>query len=176
MQFAPSLPVAKNIRPLYCADMSQFSASKMLSFCYGHRLIEYDGPCRHLHGHNVTAEIIVTVDDLDPQGMSVDFRKIKSTLLPWINQHLDHRLLLQNTDPLLPMLQHHGEPVFVMDCPPTAENIAQLLFEKSLTAGLPITQVKLWESDTSWASFGRDMSLSTNPPTALRTRKSGPSL
>ena len=25
--------------------------TKTVDFCYGHRLFDYDGQCRHLHGH-----------------------------------------------------------------------------------------------------------------------------
>ena len=29
-----------------------FRVTKEIHFCYGHRLLNYDGKCRHLHGHN----------------------------------------------------------------------------------------------------------------------------
>src|ERR671929_242125 len=34
-----------------------FRITRELHFCYGHRLLNYDGKCRHLHGHNGKAVI-----------------------------------------------------------------------------------------------------------------------
>ena len=34
-----------------------FSVTKRIEFCYGHRLLNYDGVCRHPHGHNAVVEI-----------------------------------------------------------------------------------------------------------------------
>ena len=34
-----------------------YSVTKRVEFCYGHRLLDYDGPCRHPHGHNAVVEI-----------------------------------------------------------------------------------------------------------------------
>ena len=34
-----------------------YRVTREIAFCYGHRLINYDGKCRHLHGHNGRAVI-----------------------------------------------------------------------------------------------------------------------
>ena len=36
-----------------------YSVTKRIDFCYGHRLLNYDGVCKHPHGHNAVAEIEV---------------------------------------------------------------------------------------------------------------------
>ena len=36
-----------------------YSVTKRIDFCYGHRLLDYDGICKHPHGHNAVAEIEV---------------------------------------------------------------------------------------------------------------------
>ena len=36
-----------------------YSVTKRIEFCYGHRLLDYDGICQHPHGHNALAEIEV---------------------------------------------------------------------------------------------------------------------
>ena len=36
-----------------------YSVTKRIDFCYGHRLLDYDGVCKHPHGHNAVAEIEV---------------------------------------------------------------------------------------------------------------------
>ena len=54
-----------------------FRVSREIEFCYGHRLINYDGKCRHLHGHNGLAVITLEAPSLDARGMLVDFGEIK---------------------------------------------------------------------------------------------------
>jgi 6-pyruvoyltetrahydropterin/6-carboxytetrahydropterin synthase len=123
-----------------------FRVSREIEFCYGHRLINYDGKCRHLHGHNGLAVITLEAPDLDARGMLVDFSEIKRDVQLWIDENLDHNLLLCRDDPILPVLQRQGERVFVMTANPTAENIAKLIFDRARDAGLPVVEVMLWET------------------------------
>ena len=130
-----------------------YRVTREIAFCYGHRLINYDGKCRHLHGHNGRAVISLEASSLDPKGMLVDFSEIKRHVQRWIDDNLDHNLLLCKDDPLLPLLRGEGERVFVMDDNPTAENIARLIFDHAARAGLPIVEVLLWETDNCHASY-----------------------
>jgi 6-pyruvoyltetrahydropterin/6-carboxytetrahydropterin synthase len=130
-----------------------FEVSREFRFCYGHRLLGHPGKCRHLHGHNARAVVTVAAAELDQLGMVVDFADIKTGLGAWIKEHLDHRLLLRGDDPLLPLLQQHQEPLFVMQENPTAENIAKLIFHRAQMAGLPAVQVQFWETDDCLATY-----------------------
>ncbi|MHB1424233.1 MAG: 6-pyruvoyl trahydropterin synthase family protein [Gemmataceae bacterium] len=130
-----------------------FSVTREITFCYGHRLLDYDGKCRHLHGHNGKAVITLAADTLDPLGMVVDFSRLKSVVGAWIDEQLDHKMLLHRDDPILPFLRQQGEPVFVMDVNPTAENIARLIFEFAAQQGFPVVEVKLWETDSCYAAY-----------------------
>jgi 6-pyruvoyltetrahydropterin/6-carboxytetrahydropterin synthase len=130
-----------------------YSVTKTISFCYGHRLLRYEGKCRHLHGHNGRAEITVRTTQLDPRGMVIDFGDIKKTIGSFIDDHLDHKILLCKDDPLLPKLKEMKEAHFVMEDNPTAENIAKLIYESARNLKLPVVSVKLWETDTSFAVY-----------------------
>ena len=130
-----------------------YRVTREIEFCYGHRLINYEGKCRHLHGHNGRAVIVLEAPALDHRGMLVDFGDIKRTVQRWIDENLDHNLLLCREDPILPVLQQHGERIFVMDCNPTAENIARLIFEHTADAGLPVVEVIVWETETCHAAY-----------------------
>jgi len=130
-----------------------FSVTREITFCYGHRLLHYDGKCRHLHGHNGRAAITLAADDLDRLGMVLDFSLLKRVVGGWIDEHLDHKMLLHKDDPVLPFLRQQGEPVFVLAVNPTAENIARLIFDHAAAAGFPVVEVKLWETDSSCASY-----------------------
>ena len=54
-----------------------YSVTKRIEFCYGHRLLDYDGICKHPHGHNAIAEIEVRTGELDSRNMVCDFGDIK---------------------------------------------------------------------------------------------------
>lgn len=130
-----------------------YRVTRQIEFCYGHRLLDYDGKCRHLHGHNGLAVVTLEGPTLDARGMLVDFGDIKRTLQRWIDDELDHNMLLRRDDPLLPLLQERGERVFVMEQNPTAENIARLIFDQGRSAGLPVVEVVLWETPNCFATF-----------------------
>ena len=38
-----------------------YSVAKRIEFCYGHRLLDYDGVCAHPHGHNAVAELEIRI-------------------------------------------------------------------------------------------------------------------
>ena len=87
--------------------------------------------------------------------MVFDFKDIKSVIKHWIDETLDHRMILNRKDPLLGALQKAGEPVYLMDENPTAEAIARLIYEYALSQGFPISEVRLWETEQSSATYRR---------------------
>jgi len=133
-----------------------YLVTREIRFCYGHRLLEYSGKCRHLHGHNGRAVISLAAPELDPLGMVMDFSHIKRVVSAWIDENLDHKMILNKRDPILPLLQKQGEPVFLLDANPTAESIARLIFDFTHAQGFPVVQVQLWETDDSYATYRRD--------------------
>ena len=124
-----------------------------ISFCYGHRLVEHPGKCAHLHGHNGTAVFALAASALDAQGMVTDFQTVRDTVGRWIERELDHRMILQRNDPALPALRDLGEPVVVVDFPPTAENLAHMLFDRARDFELPVVEVRLFETPSCSASY-----------------------
>ena len=130
-----------------------FAVTRHIEFCYGHRLLNYEGKCRHLHGHNGRVEVDIEAAQLDARGMVYDFSDIKEAIKNWIDETLDHRMLLCKDDPILPILKQRGELVCAMDENPTAENIAKLIFNHARAKGLPVVEVRLWETPTSYATY-----------------------
>ena len=103
------------------------------SFSSAHRLPHYDGPCHQLHGHTWKA-VFVFYCTVRPEGMVCDFKVIKKLLddnLP------DHQFLNDQVEN------------------PTAENLAQFLFQKTGAAlaqqGLKLKTLEIWESDNAAA-------------------------
>ena len=146
-----------------------FSVTKVIEFCYGHRLLNYEGKCRHLHGHNGKVEIELGSRTLDRRGMVRDFDEIKRVVQAWIDRELDHKMLLRRDDPVAPLLRERNEPVFLLDDNPTAEAIARLIFDYAVPQGLPVPEVRMWETDRSVASYRRTVVR----PRRLRTARNG---
>lgn len=130
-----------------------YSVIKRIDFCYGHRLLDYDGVCKHPHGHNAVAEIEVQTDALDKRNMVVDFAEIKSVVKGWIDAKLDHKMLLRHDDPMVGPLQALGEPLYILDSNPTVERIARLIFDETARAGFPVVSVRVSETPTSFAIY-----------------------
>jgi 6-pyruvoyltetrahydropterin/6-carboxytetrahydropterin synthase len=144
-----------------------FRVTREFDFCYGHRLLNYSGKCRHLHGHNGRAVITLEASKLDGRGMLVDFSDIKNSVQLWVDENLDHNLLLCREDPILPVLQARGERVFVMEQNPTAENIAKLIYDQTKAAGFPVVEVRLWETDRCHASYHERDGGPDEPPSGV---------
>jgi 6-pyruvoyltetrahydropterin/6-carboxytetrahydropterin synthase len=130
-----------------------YSVTKRIDFCYGHRLLEYDGICKHPHGHNAVAEIEVRTKELDRCNMVCDFSDLKRVIKGWVDSELDHRMLLRHDDPLVEPLRRLGEPVYLLDSNPTVERIARLIFDFARAQGFPVVRVKVWETPTSFAEY-----------------------
>src|SRR5258706_13078967 len=126
-----------------------YRVTETVEFCYGHRLLRYKGKCAHLHGHNGRVEIELASDELDEQSMVADFSDIARIVKEWIDQNLDHRMLLHRDDPLVGVLKKHDEPLFLMDRDPTPEAIARAICEHPMSPGLKVAAVRLWETPGS---------------------------
>lgn len=129
-----------------------YQVTREIHFCYGHRLLNYDGKCKHIHGHNGRALITLASTKLDSLGMVLDFSELKRVVGGWIDEQLDHKMIFHRDDPMLTLFQDQGEPVYILDDNPTAENIARLIFDYAREQGFPVIEVKLWETDSSYAT------------------------
>ncbi len=146
--------------------------TRQLQFDYGHRVLGHGGRCRHLHGHRGVAEITVQAPELNDLGMVVDFSLVKELVGGWIDKTLDHNMLLHQDDPLLELTKatpkgfqskayievFGGRPPFVMPTGnPTAENIAQVIYQKAeellAPRGLTVVLVRLFETPNCWADY-----------------------
>ena len=130
-----------------------YSVVKEIHFCYGHRLLDYDGKCAHPHGHNGRIEIELGAAALDKRGMVFDFTDIKELVQKWVDKELDHKMILRKDDPLVKILKELGEPCFTMNENPTAESLAKLIYDFAKSKKLPVSRVTFWETASSNASY-----------------------
>ena len=130
-----------------------YRVTRQIDFCYGHRLLNYAGKCKNLHGHNGRALIVIESATLDDRGMVMDFSDIKRVVSTWIDENLDHRMILHRDDPAIPALSALGEPLYLVDHNPTAENIAKLIHDFAAGQGFPIVETRLWETPNCYATY-----------------------
>ena len=130
-----------------------YLVTKRIEFCYGHRLLDYDGVCKHPHGHNASVEIDVRTDSLDKRNMVVDFSDIKRLVKGWIDRELDHKMILRQDDPLVEPLRALGEPMYLLESNPTVGRIAKLIYDQGRALGVDIQAVRVWETPTSVATY-----------------------
>ena len=121
-----------------------FQVSVEETFSSGHALRGYKGKCENVHGHNYRVQVTLAGPQLDSIGLLVDFTELKRVLRGIIAE-LDHQFL------------NDLEPFKTAN--PSAENLAKYFYDethrqlKPLPAGAGITEVTVWETDTSSAQF-----------------------
>lgn len=120
---------------------------RTLKFCAAHRLYEYIGACTRLHGHNYRVEVSISGDTLDHNGMIVDFKEIKRRLQGWLDEHWDHRTILNESDPWVEILRPYMADLVVMPANPTAEHMARYLMDTFLELEPLLESVAVWETD-----------------------------
>jgi 6-pyruvoyltetrahydropterin/6-carboxytetrahydropterin synthase len=117
-----------------------------LTICSGfsaaHKLLNYQGNCENLHGHNWKVEVSVLATELDEAGIGLDFKTLKRQAGRVI-QELDHSYL-------------NDIPAF-SGCSPSSEHIARYLYQKigaSINSeAVKIDSVRVWESDNASARY-----------------------
>lgn len=109
------------------------------NFETAHRLPHLPGKCVSLHGHSWWTDITVTAPEPDTDGVVIEFGAFKKALRAWIDEHLDHGVMLGSGDPLLGPLLDSGTKVFLVPGWPTVENVARLLADVAteLLASVP---------------------------------------
>lgn len=92
-----------------------------------HRLTKTAGKCESIHGHSVWFTIRLAAPQLaDDDTAGVMFGDLKHAVRGWIDTTLDHRTVLNATDPLADLLADHGQNITRLDGDPTTENLARI--------------------------------------------------
>jgi len=117
--------------------MAGYRIKKDFNFSASHQLfgLPDDHPCSRLHGHNYVVSLELSSQKLNEIGFIEDYRNLDS-IKRWIDDNLDHR---------------HLNEVFA--CNPTAENIAQKLFDIFKKDFPQITTVMISETPKTWACY-----------------------
>lgn len=139
----------------------------------GHMLSKHGGRCRFPHGHSRRIDVVLSREELDSNDMVCDFAAVKHALAGHIDR-LDHAMAMNADDP------RYGE--FSLWCErvvtfgprdPTTEVMARSIYDflidliaagrpiegggrtYSLPTDLVVERVRVTETSTSWAEYGR---------------------
>ena len=131
------------------------------SACFdsAHFLAGYQGKCSNIHGHcwRVEAEFSgeVLTQSGQERGMLTDFSNVKKALKA-LADSFDHTLIfeegsLKNTT--VSALEEEGFALTPVHFRPTAENFARDIFDKLSAQGLPVTLVRVYETQENCAEY-----------------------
>ena len=122
-----------------------FEITVQAGFSSGHFLRDYHGKCENPHGHNYRVLVTLIGDQLEANGLLLDFKELKQILKPTV-EYLDHQMI------------NDLEPFTRMN--PSAENLAKYFFDNTanqldlLTGGrVHVKDCTIYETDTSFARY-----------------------
>ncbi len=122
-----------------------FEITVQAGFSSGHYLREYYGKCENPHGHNYRVLVTLVGEQLESNGLLLDFKVLKQVLKPTV-EYLDHRMI------------NDLEPFTTVN--PSAENLAKYFFDRTaselarITGGrVRVKDCTVYETDTSFARY-----------------------
>lgn len=142
--------------------------SRKGNFDSGHRVMNEAMKCFNLHGHTYLYELTFSYEEQEEIGYAIDFKEIKRVFCQWIDDILDHGMILNPQDTrIIETTKAYGSKLWLMSlngagkyCNPSVENIAKEIFlameilAKALYANSPtklvIHKVKIYETPNCW--------------------------
>lgn len=121
-----------------------FEVSVEETFSAGHALRGYRGKCENPHGHNYRVCVTLRGPQLDSIGLLVDFTQLKQVMRGIIGG-LDHQFM--------------NDLEAFRTVNPSAENMAKYFYDemtrqlKDMPPGAKITDIVVWETDTTSARY-----------------------
>jgi len=112
------------------------------TFAAAHRLESYHGKCENLHGHNFSVEALFEGEQVNEEGMLVDFAILKGYLKE-VLEELDHTFI--NEIPFFRERASSSEYIAVY----IHDRLKGLMQEK----GVNVREVRVWESEKVYAAY-----------------------
>ncbi len=143
--------------------------TRRLEFDAGHRIPDHRSQCRHLHGHRYVLEVTLGGDVIETagqpnNGMVMDFSEVKQIAMAHVVEAWDHAFLVYRGDTQIAdfLATLPGHKTVLLDCVPTAENLARRAFEildplyrDTYGNRLRLERVRLYETPNCWADCRR---------------------
>ena len=154
--------------------MTKQYISRKCNFDSGHRVMNERMKCFNIHGHTYLCEVTFEFENMEEIGYAIDFKEIKRVFLQWIDDILDHGMILNPKDTkLIETTREYGTKLWLMSlngeneyCNPSVENIAKEIFlamailsntlYSNTPTGLKIHKVKIYETPNCWTECYKD--------------------
>jgi 6-pyruvoyltetrahydropterin/6-carboxytetrahydropterin synthase len=116
--------------------------TKIFEFDSAHRLNDYDGKCKNIHGH--TYKLEVTIAGIrDENGIVMDFYDLNALINEKILDEIDHQYLNE-----------------IFDFNPTCENLGIWIWETLIDDieddDIKLEKIVLWENTRSYITLTRE--------------------
>lgn len=144
--------------------------TKEIEIDMAHRVPSHNGKCRSVHGHRYRIEVgvddkIVIEKGRSDEGMVIDFSDLKKIMMDEIDELYDHNSIFSAEDPILNLVGEiqrvtmQPKKIIIVGFIPTAENLARHWYEvlepKLQEKDIAIHHVKVWETPSSTATYGK---------------------
>lgn len=148
--------------------------SRKGNFDSGHRVMNEFMKCFNIHGHTYLYELTFSFENMEEIGYAIDFKEIKRVFCQWIDDIIDHGMILNPKDTkLIETTKEYGTKLWLMSlngegeyCNPSVENIAKEVFlamdvlskvlYRNSPTGLQIHKVTIYETPNCWTECLRD--------------------
>jgi 6-pyruvoyltetrahydropterin/6-carboxytetrahydropterin synthase len=142
--------------------MTTIRITKEFKFEMAHALLEYDGPCKNIHGHSYVLFVTLMGKTQQQQGASddgmvMDFGELKRLINDTVISKFDHALVLNDQSPQAMLDAIKGfHNLVLLPYQPTCENLLED-FARRIKAALPdgviLFSLKLNETASSYAEW-----------------------
>ncbi|MFH2094785.1 MAG: 6-carboxytetrahydropterin synthase [Bacteroidota bacterium] len=149
--------------------MAKIRVTKEFIFEAAHALWNYNGNCRHIHGHSYRLQVTVIGDPLDNSarsgaGMVIDFSELKKIVKDSIIDKFDHALILSRMAKIHydTAAKQMFDKLILTDYQPTCENLVAdfaTVIRALLPAEVKLFSMRLYETANSWADWFADDNL-----------------
>jgi 6-pyruvoyltetrahydropterin/6-carboxytetrahydropterin synthase len=144
--------------------------SRKGNFDSGHRVMNERMKCFNIHGHTYLYELEFEFNEMEEIGYAIDFKEIKRVGCQWIDDILDHGMILNPQDTkLIETTKEYGSKLWLMSlngkdayCNPSVENIAKEVFLAMMVlfqpyaSSLKIHKVTIYETPNCWTQCTKD--------------------
>ena len=125
--------------------------------------------CFNIHGHTYLYELTFEFNEMEEIGYAIDFKEIKRVGCQWIDDLLDHGMILNPKDTeLIQTTRNYGTKLWLMSlngegeyCNPSVENIAKEIFLAMMVLFQPykdlrINKITIYETPNCWTECTRE--------------------
>ena len=121
------------------------------TFDSGHRVMNERMKCFNIHGHTYLYELTFAFTEMEHIGYALDFKEIKRVGCQWIDDLLDHGMILNpKDDVVIEATEKTGSKLWLMSlngdkyCNPSVENVAREVFLAQQILFEQYPMLKVW--------------------------------